>query len=130
MNQSHKMLLQPVDTVKFYQRHGDEKILTTGEIIFEEGDKEEIMYGVVEGEVDMYVNGKWVETIQKGDVFGVGALVHPDQLRTSTAIAKTDCVLASLNRQRFLFATQQTPMFALEVMRSYSDRFRRLKADL
>ena len=27
----------------------------------------------------------------------------------------------------FLFAVQQTPMFALEIMRSYSDRIRKLR---
>ena len=42
-------------------------------------------------------------------------------------IYETDCKLAFLDRKHFLFAVQQTPMFALEVMRSYSDRHRRLK---
>ncbi|MFM7580486.1 MAG: cyclic nucleotide-binding protein, partial [Microcystaceae cyanobacterium] len=50
-----------------------------------------------------------------------------DHLRASTAIAKTDCVLVEMNRERFMFAVQQTPMFALELLQSYSDRFRRLK---
>ena len=75
----------------------------------------------------MYINGKVIEVIQQGDVFGQGALVHENHLRASTAIAKTDCKLAFLDRKHFLFAVQQTPMFALEVMRSYSDRHRRLK---
>jgi CRP-like cAMP-binding protein len=86
------------------------------------------MYGIISGEVEMYLKGKMVETIKAGDIFGQGALVHEDHQRASTAIAKTECQLAFLNREHFLFAVQQTPMFALEVMRSYSDRFRRLKA--
>ncbi|MFM8309662.1 MAG: cyclic nucleotide-binding protein, partial [Microcystis aeruginosa] len=45
----------------------------------------------------------------------------------STAIAKTDCKLAYLNQPQFLFAVQETPMFAIKVLRSYSDRFRKLK---
>ena len=85
------------------------------------------MYGIIFGEVEMCLNGKVVETIKEGDIFGQGALVHQDHKRASTAIAKTECQLAFLNREHFLFAVQQTPMFALEVMRSYSDRFRRLK---
>jgi CRP-like cAMP-binding protein len=35
--------------------------------------------------------------------------------------------IAIVDQERFLFAVQETPMFALEVMRSYSDRFRCLK---
>ncbi|MFM7442221.1 MAG: cyclic nucleotide-binding protein, partial [Snowella sp.] len=59
--------------------------------------------------------------------FGEGALLHSDHLRSSTAIAKTDCILGPMDREHFLFAVQQTPMFAIEVLRSYSDRFRRVK---
>ncbi len=124
------MLLQPAETVKIYQAHGSPKTFKAGEIIFKDGEEGTIMYGVIEGEVEMQVKGKTVETIEKGDVFGVGALAHPDHLRTSTAIAKTDCTLAFLDKEHFLFAVDATPLFALEVIRSYSDRFRRLKADL
>ncbi|MEL6502788.1 MAG: Crp/Fnr family transcriptional regulator, partial [Cyanobacteria bacterium J06623_1] len=73
------------------------------------------------------VNGKVLETIHEGDIFGEGALVHFDSKRASTAIAKTDCKLAFIERKNFLFAVQQTPMFAIEIMRSYSDRIRRLR---
>lgn len=124
------MILTPTETVKLYQIHGSPKTFKAGEIIFKEGDQESIMYGVVEGTVEMQVQGKTVETLEKGDVFGVGALVHNDHLRTSTAIAQTDCTLAFLDQQHFLFVVEQTPLFGLEVLRSYSDRFRRLKADL
>jgi len=57
-------------------------------------------------------------------------LIHPDHQRVSNAIAKTDCTLVTADREHFMFAVQQTPMFALEVLKSYSDRFRRVKARL
>ncbi|MGK7931857.1 MAG: cyclic nucleotide-binding domain-containing protein [Microcystaceae cyanobacterium] len=124
------MLLNPTETVKLYQTHGSPKIFQAGEIIFKEGDQETIMYGIIEGSVEMQIQGKVIETIEQGDVFGIGAMVHADHKRTSTAIAKTDCTLAFLDKEHFLFAVQQTPLFGLETLRSYSDRFRRLKADL
>ncbi|MBR8827601.1 MAG: cyclic nucleotide-binding domain-containing protein [Gomphosphaeria aponina SAG 52.96 = DSM 107014] len=121
-------MLQPVETIKLFQKNDEgPKKFTAGEVIFEEGAKGEVMYGIIEGEVEMFVHGKLVETIQPGDVFGEGAIVHLDHKRTSKAVAKTDCILACLNKERFLFAVENTPLFALEVMRSYSDRFRRLK---
>jgi CRP/FNR family transcriptional regulator, cyclic AMP receptor protein len=60
-------------------------------------------------------------------VFGEGVLVHPSKMRASTAIARTNCTLACLDEKRFLFAIQNTPMFAVEIMRSFSERLRRLK---
>ena len=121
-------MLKPVETVKILQNNSHtQSLIPAGEIIFQQGTEGNVMYGVIDGEVEMLINGKVVETIKTGDVFGQGALLHSDHLRTSTARAKTDCKIASLDRQHFLFAVQETPMFALEVMRSYSDRFRRLK---
>ena len=120
-------MLEPVKTVKLYQRPPSPKTFANSEVIFTEGESGEVMYGIIFGEVEMWLNGKVVETIRAGDIFGQGALVHENHKRASTAIAKTDCQLAFLDRSHFLFAVQQTPMFALEVMRSYSDRFRRLK---
>ncbi len=46
---------------------------------------------------------------------------------TSTAKAKTDCKIAILDQEHFLFDVQETSLFALEVMRSYSDLFRSFK---
>lgn len=104
-----------------------EKPYRAGEVIFKEGEQGRIMFGVLEGEVEMSLEGKFIETIKAGEIFGVGAIVHEDHKRTSTAIAKTDCRLITMDQSHFLFAVQQTPMFALEVMRTYSERFRTLK---
>ncbi|MBE9175597.1 Crp/Fnr family transcriptional regulator [Synechocystis salina LEGE 06155] len=98
-----------------------------GETIFHEGAVELSMFGVLEGEVEMTLQGKFIETIGAGGIFGIGAIVHSDHRRASTAIAKTDCVLVVMDREHFLFAVQQTPMFALEVIQNYSDRYRSLK---
>ncbi|WP_041934052.1 cyclic nucleotide-binding domain-containing protein [Gloeothece verrucosa] len=119
-------MLQPADTVKIFQRQPEQNF-APGEMIFEEGKEGQVMYGVIEGEVEMSLKGKVIETIRVGDVFGQGAIIHDDHLRASTAKAKTACKLAVLDREHFLFAVQQTPLFALQVMKSYSERFRQLK---
>ncbi|WP_026735148.1 cyclic nucleotide-binding domain-containing protein [Fischerella sp. PCC 9605] len=119
-------MLSAAETVRIYKNQ-PEMTFSAGQVIFEQGQKGDCMYGILMGEVELHVNGKVVETIQAGDVFGEGALVHPDRNRASTAIAKTDCILASMNKERFLFAVQETPMFALKVMQSFSARLRRLK---
>lgn len=123
-------MLDPVRTVTIFQKQPGQLSFSAGEVIFEDGKLGDVMYGVIEGEVELFINGKVVETIKKGDVFGEGALVHREHTRASTAIAKVDCKLAYLDEERFLFVVQETPMFALDVIRSYSDRLRRLKRSL
>ncbi|RAQ40113.1 cyclic nucleotide-binding protein [Arthrospira sp. O9.13F] len=122
-------MLEPAQTVQIFENL-PEQILSAGEVIFEEGEPGDLMYGILEGEVDFVVKGKVIETLKKGDVFGEGALVHPEKTRASTAIAKTGCKLATMDERRFLFAIQQTPLFALLVMRSFSNRLRHLKRSL
>ncbi|MGL4377302.1 MAG: cyclic nucleotide-binding domain-containing protein [Microcoleaceae cyanobacterium] len=121
-------MLEPAKTVQLFQKQSvSPKQFKVGEVIFQEGELGEYMYGILEGEVNLMIKGKLVETIKKGDIFGEGALVHKNATRVSTAVAKTNCTLAFLDQKHFLFAIQETPMFALEVMRSFSDRLRHLK---
>ena len=120
-------MLEPVKTIELFQKPPSPKTFSTGSLIFQQGERGDVVYGIISGEVEILVDGKVVETIKKGDVFGEGVLVHLDRKRDSCAIAKTDSLLAFLDREHFMFAVQQTPMFALEVMKSYSDRLRRLR---
>ena len=71
----------------FFSKISENQILKAGDIIFEAGDAGTAMYGIISGTVAMQVEGETVETIEAGDVFGEGALVHPDKRRRSTAIA-------------------------------------------
>ncbi|MEH1930648.1 MAG: cyclic nucleotide-binding domain-containing protein [Nostoc sp.] len=119
-------MLSPVLTVSIFQKKSDPKVFSAGQVIFEEGQPGDNMYGILEGEVDILVNGKVIETIETGEVFGIGVLVGV-QNRTYTAIAKVDSKLGFLDEEGFLFAVQETPIFALQVMKSYSERLSRLQ---
>jgi CRP-like cAMP-binding protein len=122
-------MLNPVQTISIFQKQLDPKVLSAGEVIFEVGDPGDCMYGIIAGSVDILVDGKVVETIEDGEVFAIGALVGVKN-RTYTAIAKTDCQLAFLDEQRFLFVVQETPLFALQVMKNYSERLTRVEHSL
>jgi CRP-like cAMP-binding protein len=121
------VLLTPAETVKIFKKQSNTRHVPAGTVIFNRGEVGDEMYGILEGEVTLSINGKVLETIKAGDVFGEGALLHQDGSRYTTATASTDCTLVCMNQEHFLFAIQETPMFALEVMRSYSDRLRHLK---
>ncbi len=94
-----------------------------GETIFKDGDPGDEMYVVLEGEVEVFVHGKSVETVGVDNFLGEMALID-SQPRSATAIAKTDCKLAPINQNRFKFLVQQTPHFALHLMQGMAERLR------
>jgi CRP/FNR family transcriptional regulator, cyclic AMP receptor protein len=105
-------------------RHAKEvESFTKGQVIVREGDPSGIMYVVVEGEVDIVLRDNVVNSLGPGGIFGEMALVD-HQPRSATAVAKTDCKLASIDERRFCFLIQQTPNFALSVMRVMAARLR------
>ena len=85
-------MLSPILTVSIFQKKSDPKVFFAGQVIFEEGQPGDEMYGILEGEIDILVNGKIVETIEAGEVFNVGVLVGVKN-RTYTAIAKVNSIV-------------------------------------
>jgi CRP-like cAMP-binding protein len=81
------------------------------------------MFGVVEGKVELRLpNGKTV-MVGPDETFGEMALLE-SAARSATATAVEDSTLAVINKHRFLFLVHETPLFALQVMSSLSDRLR------
>jgi CRP-like cAMP-binding protein len=100
-----------------------------GETIFRAFDMGAEMYVVLEGQVELTIGDQVVETLGPGDPFGEMALI--DQApRTATATAKTPCKLAAIQERRFLFMVQQSPQFALQMMKVMADRLRKMNARL
>lgn len=81
------------------------------------------MYVVGEGEVDVGRDGRRLYTVRAGSLVGEMALIDQGP-RSATAVAKTDCRLIPVDEYRFLVMVQQTPFFALEVMRLLVERLR------
>lgn len=114
-------------TIELFRSADETETYTAGQTIFEEGSRGEVMYAVQEGEVELLVRGKVVETVAPGGIFGEMALLDARE-RSAKAVAKTECRLAPVSQKRFNFLVQQTPMFALQVMRIMADRLRRMDA--
>jgi CRP-like cAMP-binding protein len=94
-----------------------------GQSIFSQGDTGSTMYVVHEGEVDLLVNGQKVEKLGPGGVLGEMGLIDAAP-RSASAVARTDCKLIPVNRQRFALLVQHTPDFALQLMRVMAGRLR------
>jgi CRP/FNR family cyclic AMP-dependent transcriptional regulator len=103
------------------------RVCEAGEAIFRTYDMGSEMYVVLEGQVELTIGEKVLEILGPGEPFGEMALI--DQApRVATAIAKTPCKLAVIPEKRFLFLVQQTPHFALQIMKVMADRLRKMNA--
>ena len=98
-----------------------------GDVIFRAGELGDKLYGVVSGEGQLNWGDDGVETIRPGSSFGVGALVDPEHRRFGTAVAIRDSELLEMNREEFLFAMQELPMFGLEMLHDLEQRLQRIK---
>jgi len=96
-----------------------------GETLFKEGECGEEMYVLLSGTVDIFVNHKLVEKAGDGSILGEMGLVG-DQPHSATVIATSDCRLAAIGAARFNFLVQQTPNFAIHVMRVMANRIRNI----
>ncbi len=111
--------------VNIFKNETDVVSFTAGEVICKEGEAGDTMYVVQDGEVDIMVGGKVMETAGPGGVLGEMALIDTAH-RSATAVAKTDCTLVPLDETKFKIVVHNTPFFAIQVMRVMADRLRRM----
>ena len=74
-----------------------------GEEIVREGEPGDLFYLIKDGVVDVYVDGKPVQSLGPGGSFGEIALLR-DVPRTATVKARTEAALYALDRRHFLAA--------------------------
>lgn len=106
-----------------FQNEKDFISYKTGDIVFDEGDLGSVMYGVVEGEVELRTGGKYLASVRENELFGEMVLLDSRQ-RSATAVAVRDTTLAKITKERFLEYVGKDPSFALKVMGTLAGRLR------
>ncbi len=114
-------------TIDIFRNTADYVLYEPGQIIFEEGQPGDVMYAVIDGEVEITANGKLIDRIGAGGIIGEMALID-DSPRSGTAHATKPSKLVPISQKRFAFLVQQTPYFSIQVMRIMADRLRQLMA--
>jgi len=105
------------------------KSFEPGSTIFKKGDTGRTMFAVYSGQVNIVVEGNVVESLTEGDIFGEMSLID-NQPRSADAVAGENCKVIEIDEKSFLFMTDHTPRFALQVMRLVAARLRDRMADL
>ena len=103
--------------------------LAAGELLFENQDPGNSIFAVLSGAVAIQWPTGSQEQLAPGQLFGIGALVEADHRRHGAARAIEASEVIELNREEFLFAIQESPMFALQVMAALEERMRRMRDD-
>lgn len=119
-----------LDTMRALASKGEVVTLRSGDVLFRSGETGKAMYGILEGCIRLSWSSddgkQGHEQITAGHVFGAGALVMDDHKRLGTAYAVEDSRLIEMDRRKFLFAMQEAPMFAIELLASVDERLRDL----
>lgn len=111
--------------INLFNHASDTVRYAAGQTIFLEHQVGREMYVVLSGEVEILVRRVVVETVSAGGVIGELALIDTEP-RSATARAQTECELAPVNERRFAFLVEQTPHFALQLMRIMAYRLRHM----
>jgi CRP-like cAMP-binding protein len=94
-----------------------------GQPIINAGEAGVLMYLPREGHVAIMTDGRTLEHVGNGGVFGEMTLVDRTT-RAASAIAETDCSLMTVNRKQFLELVQTNPAFGLSLLKLIALRLR------
>ncbi|NIT14748.1 MAG: cyclic nucleotide-binding domain-containing protein [Candidatus Dadabacteria bacterium] len=117
--------MDKMDLIAMFEQAEQTKKYSKGTFIFHQGEPSGFMYVILEGEVDIILNDKVIATFKPGHIFGEMALIDEGP-RSASAFAKTDCKVVYIDRDNFLYLIQNTPYFALHVMKILTMKVREL----
>lgn len=107
-----------------FQHETDLAEVPAGQTLFKEGDDmNNTMYVLVSGTAEIRVKNKVMETARAGALLGEMAMID-EGVRSATVVATSACKFVVIGRKRFNFLVQQTPHFALGVMKVIANRLR------
>ena len=95
--------------------------VTAGKPLFTEGEEGSLMYVLTSGHAEVHVRGRLVERLQAGNIVGELGIVAPGP-RSATVVAASDCEFVAIDEKRFQYLVQQTPFFAMQVMKVLAER--------
>jgi CRP/FNR family cyclic AMP-dependent transcriptional regulator len=116
--------LMRMNLVELFRYENNLVAIPAGQPVFRAGEYGNFMYVLMKGTVVVTVGNIVVESAEPGALLGELALIEQVP-RSATVTAVTDCQFLPIDAKRFQFLVQQTPNFALHVMKVMADRLRR-----
>jgi len=113
--------------INLFKSSPDAFVVEAGTALFTEGEPGDVMYAVIEGNVEVAVGGHVVEQLGPGGILGELALIDASP-RAATARATVASRVTRIDKKHFMFLVQEHPTFALQVMAVMADRLRHANA--
>ena len=110
-------------TVSMFANEPSKIALSADDCLFRVGDKPNFIYILLSGRARILDRTRKVEVIDPGQIVGEMSLIESSPHLVSVQ-AQTDCVFARIDEKRFHYLTNETPGFALSVMRAMAERLR------
>jgi len=114
-----------VTSIEIFRRMTEVKTVPAGEVVIRQDADPDVMYGILDGELEIRVGDRVIDTVGPGGIVGELALIDLKP-RSATVRALTETRLVPIDQRRFLFLVQETPFFALNVMKVMAERIRKL----
>lgn len=114
-----------MNLLELFDKSEDTVEYAAGTVIFSERQTGNLMYVVLDGEIEIRVNNELLDLVKPGEVFGEMALVDSKK-RSASAIARRPSRLAALDEEKFLAMVRREPQFAIVVMRLLARRLRKM----
>lgn len=112
-----------LDFLSLFRHETATRRLQAGEFLFQKGDPADQMFVVKSGEFQIGDGNVIFETVLPGGIIGEMALVDGSPRSASVKAASAGEVIP-VDQRRFLQMIQQTPFFAIRVMRVITQRLR------
>lgn len=112
-----------LDFLGLFRHETATRLLQAGEFLFRKGDPADQMFVVKSGEFQIGDDNMIFETVLPGGIVGEMALVDGSP-RSASVKAVAACEVIPVDQRRFLQMIQQTPFFAIRVMRVITQRLR------
>ncbi|CAN5651071.1 Crp/Fnr family transcriptional regulator [soil metagenome] len=113
-----------MDVLDIFRDAPNARAVPAGEPVFRRGEPGDVMYVVLEGLIEVSIDGHPVERLEPGSIFGEMALVDASP-RSADAIAAFDSSLAPVDQAWFVYMIKRSPQFGLHVMSVMANRLRR-----
>lgn len=118
-----------MNLVSLFHHETNLQTIPAGQAVFTAGEPGCLMYILMSGTAEIIVHDKVVEVAEPGAMLGEMAMIDEEN-RSATVVAKTECKILPVDRARFHFLVQETPNFAVYVMKVIASRLRKTDAML
>ncbi len=112
-----------MDFSNLFRHETDTVDFAAGEAVLNRDEVYDFMYVLIEGEADIRLGEAVISTVGPGALLGELALIDHTP-GSADVVARSACRLVKIDERRFRFLVQQTPNFALDVMKVIVERLR------